>query len=76
MTRNANLYVSNQLFRWLNWMATMQEDQTADSVAEEMLRNAILAQMPNIETVEADYWKVRKKLDDESVEKLKAVAVQ
>ncbi len=77
-TRNATLYVSTQLYRWLSWLSDMKHNEgsagTADAVAEEILRRAILAQIPGIESAEADYWRARKKLDEEAVAKLNPVA--
>ena len=71
MTRSANLYVSPQLYRWLGWLAELRTTEqgdawTADRLAEEVLRGAILAQFPTIEKVEADYWNGRQKLDAEA----------
>lgn len=74
MTRASNLYVSTQLYRWLKWMAEMRGETTADGMAEELLRNAILSQLPDIESVEGEYWAARHKLDSEAVEKLKSAS--
>jgi len=78
MTRDANLYITPQLHRWLKWLADMRMDEspniTADAVAEELLRKAIMAQLPDIEAVEAEYWKIRRKLDADAVAKLNPVA--
>lgn len=73
MTRNANIYVSSQLRRWLGWLAEMRSEEgshTADSVAEEILRQAITANVPNIDEVEADYCRARQKLDREAIGKM------
>lgn len=75
-TRSANLYISPQLYRWLGWLAEMRsqdgESQTADSIAEDILRRAITANIPNIEEVEGEYWNGRQKLDKEAVAKMNA----
>lgn len=77
-TRNATLYVSSQLYRWLGWIADMKEQDgssgTPDAIAEDLLRRAILINLPGIEAAESDYWRARKKLDEETVAKLNAVA--
>ena len=78
MTRSSNLYISPQLHRWLKWLAEMRVEEspniTPDAVAEEILRKAIVAQLPGIEAAEADYWKARRKLDADTVGKLTPVA--
>lgn len=54
-------------------MAELDSDmKNADTVAEHILRSAIMARIPNIEQLEADYWSARNKLDSETVNKLKA----
>lgn len=69
--RSSTLYVTDSVVRWLRWMARADEQNTpADAIADELLRAAILARHPNIETVEAEYWRARKALDTEAQQKL------
>jgi hypothetical protein len=71
--RTNNIYISSQLHRWLKWLAELDPDMnSADAVAECILRAHILAKCPNIEQLETDYWTARNKLDSETVNKLKA----
>ena len=77
--RSATIYVSPQLARWLSWLAQMEAEGeenkafkvTADSIAEKILREAILQMQPDIQQLESEYWTARNKLDDEMVAKLK-----
>lgn len=70
--RTNNLYISSQLHRWLKWIAELDPDvDSADAVAEVILRAHVIAKMPAIEQLEADYWTARNKLDSETVNKLK-----
>jgi hypothetical protein len=72
--RSATLYLTPQTYRWLSWIASMEEGvmANADSVAEFMIRRAILAEHPGIEAAEADYKSARKKLDDRAKEMLRS----
>lgn len=73
--RTNNLYISSQLHRWLKWLSAMDEisgtASNPDAVAETLLRSLILKAHPGIEQLEHDYWTARKKLDSETVTKLK-----
>lgn len=71
--RSSSLYITAQVARWCKWIADLDENekQVADGVANDMLKAAILAKYPLIEQIEADYWKARRKLDEESKLKLK-----
>lgn len=71
--RTNNLYISNQLHRWLKWLVELDPEckETADSKAEAMLREALLHKYPGIEKLEHHYWIARNKLDSETVSKLK-----
>lgn len=72
--RSSNLYVTGQTYRWLQWLALMEEGVMAspDAVAEFILRRAILAECPGIEQAEAKWQYGKKKLQEEAKELLKS----
>lgn len=54
------------------WLASLQEDgKTADALGEEILRKAILANVPDIEQIEAEYQRGRDALNNTAKERLK-----
>ena len=68
--RSATLYVTHQVHRWLSWLC-IDEAKTADILAEEILRTAILKNYPTIEEAESRYQAGRKKLNEEAKAMLK-----
>jgi hypothetical protein len=62
--RKNTLYVTNQIHRWLWWLADVQEHATAESIADDILRTELIKRHPNIEQAEVDYQKGRKALND------------
>lgn len=77
--RSRNLYVSNQVHRWLKWMAEIESESgsdagpktTPDAIAEKILRDHIAELYPNMAKIEGAYWEARGKLDDMAVKELK-----
>lgn len=75
--RSNNLFVTSQLYRWMQWLAEAEAGtdsesrMTPDAFAEKILRDHILKLHPNIAEIEGRYWASRKKLDQESIASLK-----
>lgn len=68
--RSATLYIEPATHRWLSWLASLDDGQTADGLGEQLLRAAILMKYPKIEEAEATYHAARKKLNDAAKESL------
>lgn len=68
--RSQTLYVTPQTGRWLQWLASLDDGQTADGLGEQLLRAAILMKYPKIEEAEATYHAARKKLNEAAKESL------
>lgn len=78
--RTNNLFVTSQVYRWLQWLADAEASSetestiarvTPDALCEKILRDHIIGLHPNISEIEAKYWSDRRKLDDMVVKELK-----
>lgn len=77
--RSATLYIRPAIRRWLEWACHLEQMESPDDppmtqeqMAEELIRDGILAKWPGIQTLDEEYWAGRKALIESLDAKLKA----
>lgn len=68
--RSKTIAITPSLDKWLRWVAAV-EGKTAESIAEQILRDELLLKYPNLQKVQDAYEVENVKLWNEAADKLK-----